>query len=262
MARARNIKPGFFLNEELVELPFVARLLFIGLWTIADREGRLEDKPKRIKMNLFPADEVNVDEALDQLQGSGFLLRYEHAGNRYIQVLSFAKHQNPHRDEKASEIPAPCEHGANTMQEPSTNDGNRADSLIPDSLISDSGLINTPPAASAAPKKSRAASKTPLSVDFCISDAVREWAATNNVQHLDRHFTSFVTKVQAKGYVYADWDAALRNAITDDWAKLGQVRVVGQQGSKDDLATINARNNAEAKRLLGIPDDGLRVING
>ena len=55
MARARNIKPGFFLNEELVELPFSTRLLFIGLWTLADRDGRMEDKPKRIKMSLFPA---------------------------------------------------------------------------------------------------------------------------------------------------------------------------------------------------------------
>ncbi|ABR91758.1 Hypothetical protein mma_2209 [Janthinobacterium sp. Marseille] len=141
MARARNIKPGFFLNEELVELPFVTRLLFIGLWTLADREGRLEDKPKRIKMNLFPADDVNVDECLEQLQKGGFLLRYEHEGERFIQVLAFAKHQNPHRDEKSSSIPAPCEHGANTVQEPSKNDVNRADSLIPDSLISDSGLL-------------------------------------------------------------------------------------------------------------------------
>lgn len=144
MARARNIKPGFFQNEELVELPFVTRLLFIGLWTIADREGRLEDKPKRIKMNLFPADDVNVDEALGQLQKGGFLLRYEHGGERYIQVLAFAKHQNPHRDEKASLIPAPYEHCANTVQEQTKPDANPADSLIPDSLLlnPESGLLD------------------------------------------------------------------------------------------------------------------------
>ena len=61
MARARNIKPSFFTNEDLVELPFEDRLLFIGLWTLADREGRLEDRPKRIKMAVFPADNVDVD---------------------------------------------------------------------------------------------------------------------------------------------------------------------------------------------------------
>ncbi|WP_409266846.1 hypothetical protein [Massilia sp. BHUDP2] len=133
MARARNIKPGFFTNEELVELPFSTRLLFIGLWTLADREGRLEDKPKRIKMNLFPADSVDVDAALDELQASGFLKRYEVDGARFIQVLAFRKHQNPHRDEKASLIPAPDGHGANTVQAPGKDGGNPADSPIPDS---------------------------------------------------------------------------------------------------------------------------------
>lgn len=138
MARARNIKPGFFTNEELVELPFATRLLFIGLWTLADREGRLEDKPKRIKMHLFPADEIDVDEALDALQASGFLLRYQAEGVRYIQVLAFRKHQNPHKDEKASTIPAPCLHGASSVQASCDYGGNPADSLIPDSLIPDS----------------------------------------------------------------------------------------------------------------------------
>ena len=46
MARARNIKPGFFRNADLVEMPIEARLLFIGLWTLADRSGRLEDRPR------------------------------------------------------------------------------------------------------------------------------------------------------------------------------------------------------------------------
>lgn len=134
MARARNIKPGFFTNEELVELPFSTRLLFIGLWTIADREGRLEDKPKRIKMHLFPADEMDVDTALGELQASGFIKRYEVAEARFIQVLAFGKHQNPHRDEKASLIPAPDGHDASTVQAPCYHDGNPADSPIPDSL--------------------------------------------------------------------------------------------------------------------------------
>jgi hypothetical protein len=49
MPRTRQIKPGFFKNDELAELPIEARLLFAGLWTIADREGRLEDRPKKIK---------------------------------------------------------------------------------------------------------------------------------------------------------------------------------------------------------------------
>jgi len=48
MARSRNIKPGFFRNEMLAECSPLARLLFAGLWCLADRFGRLEDRPKRI----------------------------------------------------------------------------------------------------------------------------------------------------------------------------------------------------------------------
>jgi hypothetical protein len=151
MARARNIKPGFFSNEELVELSFSTRLLFIGLWTIADREGRLEDRPKRIKMAIFPADDVDVDKALNELHDSGFILRYECDAGRFIQVVAFTKHQNPHKAEKDSTIPAPFQTEASTVQAPCKNDGNRADSLIPDSLIPDS--LNPDPGVRTTPER-------------------------------------------------------------------------------------------------------------
>ena len=107
MARARNIKPGFFKNEVLAEMPMEARMLFIGLWTLADREGRLEDRPKRIKMELFPYDSFDVDPMLSRLQEDGFLTRYDVGGVRFIQIENFVKHQDPHYKEKASEIPPP-----------------------------------------------------------------------------------------------------------------------------------------------------------
>lgn len=136
MARARNIKPGFFRNADLVELSFEARLLFIGLWTIADREGRLEDRPKQIKMELFPADNLDCDEILNSLAEIGMISRYEHDGKRYLQVVNFKKHQNPHKDERASIIPSNGEHDASTVQAPCEEDANSAVvGLIPDSLL-------------------------------------------------------------------------------------------------------------------------------
>lgn len=105
MARARNIKPGFFTNDELVELPFATRLLFIGLWTIADREGRVVDRPKKIKMEIFPADDVDCDQALAQLAESGFITRYQADGIKVIEIANFAKHQAPHSTEKDSALP-------------------------------------------------------------------------------------------------------------------------------------------------------------
>lgn len=136
MARARNIKPGFFRDAALVELPIETRLLFPGLWTLADRAGRLEDKPKQIKMEIYPADNFDVEAMLDQLAGAGLIVRYEADGKRFIQVTNFEKHQNPHRDEKPSTIPAPCKHGASIVPTCCENGVNRADSfnLSPDSF--------------------------------------------------------------------------------------------------------------------------------
>lgn len=108
MARSRQLKPDFFLNEDLAALGALTRLLFGGLWLLADREGRLEDRPARIKAQLFPYHEAAVDDMLNDLSPM-FIARYEAAGNRYVQIVNFKKHQHIHPDEKASVIPAPSE---------------------------------------------------------------------------------------------------------------------------------------------------------
>lgn len=150
--RARNIKPGFFTNADLVELPVETRLLFIGLWLMADRAGRLQDRPRQIKMELFPADSYDVDDMLDQLGKAEFIIRYEVDKSKYIQVVNFEKHQHPHIREKPSVIPPftckpgaspvqdQCETGANTSVARLIPDSGFLDSLIPDCgfLIPDS----------------------------------------------------------------------------------------------------------------------------
>lgn len=105
MARARNIKPGLFSNELLVELPAFDRLAFIGLWCLADREGRLEDRVKRIKIELFPCDDYDVEEGLARLAAAGFISRYQVAGHSVIEIINFQKHQSPHGSEKDSVLP-------------------------------------------------------------------------------------------------------------------------------------------------------------
>lgn len=116
MPRARNIKPGFFTNDALAECEPLARLLFAGLWTIADREGRLEDRPKKIKAELLPYDDCDANPLLQQLFTHGFIIRYTVDNISYIQVLNFAKHQNCHMKEGESNIPAPDKHQTSAVQ--------------------------------------------------------------------------------------------------------------------------------------------------
>lgn len=148
MARSRNIKPGFFLNEDLAVLPFEARLLYIGLWTLADRDGRLEDRVKRIDAAVFPYDSVDTDKLLNLLAEHGFIVRYEVDERRYIEIPTWHKHQRPHVKEVASVIPPASDHArAKPVQSPCSapakpvldhNLGRCSAALIPDSLSSDS----------------------------------------------------------------------------------------------------------------------------
>lgn len=94
MPRIRSFKPSFWSNEELSEVPYEYRLLFMGLWTLSDREGRLEDRPKRIKIVIFPYDNVDINTGLDVLQDHKFIIRYKTKdGLALIQVVNFSKHQ-------------------------------------------------------------------------------------------------------------------------------------------------------------------------
>ena len=107
MARARTIKPGYFTNDLLAECDPLARILFAGLWTVADRDGRMVCRPARIKAQVLPYDDCDIDELLWQLQRRRFVVIYEVDGVRYLQIEGFARHQNPHPREVSESIPEP-----------------------------------------------------------------------------------------------------------------------------------------------------------
>ncbi|WP_447902434.1 hypothetical protein [Pseudomonas serbica] len=201
MARSRNIKPGFFSNEHLAELDFATRLLFIGMWTEADREGRLEDRPRRLKMALFPADNVDIELMLNGLQNFGFIRRYVANGCRAIQIVNWSKHQNPHVKEAQSTIPAevfepvqdwyeestgqaPCEYGSFPADSLSL-DSLSSDSLIPASPIEDQNLLPVAGAQAASNVKVLKPKAARQKTDVQIANA-NTWDAYT-IAYLDRY---------------------------------------------------------------------------
>lgn len=156
MPRARSIKPAFFKNEVLAQMKPHHRLLFIGLWTLADREGRLEDRPARIRAEIFPYENVDIDASLSALAEHGFIRRYAVDFAKFIQINNFEKHQNPHVKEQASTIPAPGKHGAKTP-----------DSLL---LTPDSGLLT--PDTPAAPEPDPVRATVDTWNDFAAQNAL------------------------------------------------------------------------------------------
>ena len=229
MARARNIKPSIMDNEELAELDSLARLLFIYLWMLADRDGRLEDRPKRIAAQALPYDRhADVGAMLDELHKAGFIVRYEAQGIACIQISAFAKHQTPHVREAASSLP--CMGQGNAKEATRHNLGSAEasprspDSGFSDTGFSDSGLGTYATASQSTPptkhRRQHRQAKTALPADFGISDRVRQWANERGYDQLDEHLDAFKRKAIAKGYTYASWEDALMEAIREDWAKL------------------------------------------
>lgn len=145
MARARNIKPSFFQNEELGELQPITRLAFIGMWTIANFKGCIEYRAKRLKVQLLPYDECNIEKIVNDLDKSGLIRVYSVDGIRYIKIINFEKHQNPHKNERDAGTDVPdfdektCEiKGIQKIEKNREQDGtDPADSLL---LNTDSGF--------------------------------------------------------------------------------------------------------------------------
>ena len=127
MARTRSLKPSFFSNDLLAECEPMARLLFAGLWTIADRDGRLEYRPKRIKGALFPYDNCDIEQLVAQLAARGFVTVYRARGIDVLAIPTFGEHQRCHPDERSDDLPTPSEaEETSVLPEQNAKPGNAA----------------------------------------------------------------------------------------------------------------------------------------
>lgn len=109
-ARIRTIKPDFFRHEKLYlaehESGLPLRVAFAGLWTVADREGRFKWRPRDLKLDCLPYDELNFEDVLNALQATGFVTKYEVNGEQYGLIPSWLKHQCINVRESKSTIPS------------------------------------------------------------------------------------------------------------------------------------------------------------
>lgn len=103
--RTRDLKPDFWTDEKVVQVSDAAKLLFQGLWALADREGRLEDKPVSIGFKIRPWDPGAVPGLLVELANIGLIVRYEVDGVKCIDVPNLPVHQRMHPREMASKLP-------------------------------------------------------------------------------------------------------------------------------------------------------------
>lgn len=105
MARIRSLHPGQWRDERFVELSFGARLLCLGLRNLADDQGVFEWKPKTIKMELFPAEDVPVAEFLSELERWQHVRKFREGGRDYGVIRNFCQWQRPKKPNAIYPLP-------------------------------------------------------------------------------------------------------------------------------------------------------------
>lgn len=72
MARSRNIKPSFFMNEDIIELPYEARSLFIGYWALKNGNQIIKSPIRYKHLRLVKA---NIEKQLRLREMKAFITR-------------------------------------------------------------------------------------------------------------------------------------------------------------------------------------------
>jgi hypothetical protein len=105
MARIRSLHPGQWTDEAFVSCSLAARLLALGLRNIADDQGVFAWKPLTLKMQLFPADGVDVAALLAELVASGQIHRFEADGQVWGAIRNFRRWQRPEKPKHLHPLP-------------------------------------------------------------------------------------------------------------------------------------------------------------
>lgn len=233
MSRIRTIKPEFWISEQVMSCSHSARLLFIGLWNFCDDGGVHPANLRKLKAEVFPGDDVTLSdvdgwmkELIEQRLVAEFAAPYHNESCHFWFVTGW-KHQRidkpylkyppyPARPESPT-VPQPYAEPLPTV--PGTLDEHSAQGVDRKGKEGN-GTGKEGSGTDTAPARHARAPKTPLPADLAITPELQAWANEHGYGDLAAHLDHFRDKAIAKGYQYADWMAAFRNAVRDDWAGL------------------------------------------
>ncbi len=134
--RIRTLKPEMWQDEKIGVLSHGARLLFVGLVTMADDDGRLRALPALISGHVFPYDDVSgpdLDRWIGEVVAAGSVIAYEADGCRFLAFRNWSLHQRVNRP-TPSVLPAPPMTARTAHEDFSERSVNSQCSLTEDSL--------------------------------------------------------------------------------------------------------------------------------
>ncbi|KAA8387632.1 hypothetical protein FKW31_03015 [Acetobacter sp. DmW_136] len=88
-------------------LSMAARVLIVGLWAHADDGGGFEWKPLVLKARIFPADNIDLDPILTELEENDVIKKYDVSSKSYGAIRNFGKWQRPQKPKRFVPMPKP-----------------------------------------------------------------------------------------------------------------------------------------------------------
>lgn len=244
--RIRTIKPEFFHHEAIFELEkstkLPLRLAYIGLWCVADREGRFKWEPRRLGVQILPYDGVDFSRVLDALVTRAFIVQYRVNDVCFGVIPSFTTHQVINNRESASVLPEPPTELLKSLGNPRVPDASPTGEPREDHADTGEGKGREGKG-----KEGVGANKIPPSREDMNEHAERIGLTADEVDAFVDHFTANGWKVGRGGQPMKDWRAAMRT-----WKRLSK-RGYGQplgQPMELDLgrkAAAAAQAQAEAE---------------
>lgn len=104
--KKRIIDPEMFSDDRLASCGSFGLTLYMGLLCSSDVEGRLEDRPAKIKAKIFPYFDVDVNQVLTLLSTQGLIIRYKVGAVSVIQIVGFSDKKLSYNNEKSYDLPA------------------------------------------------------------------------------------------------------------------------------------------------------------
>lgn len=127
MARRRMIDPHFWESGDVKRLDFFTRLFLIGMFSLADDEGRGTGGATYLKSVIFPHDEIpstKIKKSLRAIQENISVQFYEVDGQEYYQFLNWKKWQRVDKP-KESLLPPPDSISKNESENESENESKK-----------------------------------------------------------------------------------------------------------------------------------------
>lgn len=270
MGRIRTIKPELPHSESMGRVSRDARLCFIMLWTIVDDDGRARGNSRMLASLLYPYDDdagALMGGWLEELETEGCITRYQVAGDWYLEVENWRKHQKIDHPSGSRLPPRP-----DILAKPREASRSLAPDLGPRTSTSTKDLGPKRGAKAPPIKSTRRPNGSRISADWQVDDAGRAFADGLGLDpdSTSQEFRDYWLAKAGPAGIKADWKATWRNWCRRSAAGIYRPAGRGKSGGigsniAEAVALAAQIHDAQRRRPasdLGLPSSLGQVLAG